>query len=296
MTECVSRRSGGRARGVTGFTLVELLVVIGIIAVLVAILLPTMARVRAHAASTQCLSNLRQIGQVCFMYAGENKGYLPPALPDSIETIPGGAPQSNPNGAGAPNPFPSSHQLKQHLFRMCQGGTKIFYCPSNDLWDPDPGLVGTPPLPPHDPGRFEEGSVFADTTSVKIQYWYMGNPWRPSGPNATAGDLPASGPTGYKQWADTNGDGQTRDEYICKQGEKHAEDIAIATDQTRQASNAVGWSFFHGSRQNLGNKVTDPKRLAASWKNNLYGDGHAESIHADSVKWRWGGVGAEAGW
>jgi prepilin-type N-terminal cleavage/methylation domain-containing protein len=283
---------------VTGFTLVELLVVIGIIAVLIAILMPALNRVRAHAMSTKCLSNLRQIGQACQIYAAENKGFLPTAQIDSIEVITGGGLISNGTGLGT---WPSN-QIKQQFFRILNGGTQVFYCPANDLWDPDNGTVtsaGTVPplvLNNHDPARFEEQAVMADVSGVRIQYWYMGNPYRPSGPNNASSDIPLGNPTGYRQWVDADGDGESRDEYMCKTSEKHAEDIVIATDQTRQASNAVGWSFFHGSRQNLGNKVTDPRRLAASWKNNLYGDGHCESVHADSVKWRWGPVGGEAGW
>jgi prepilin-type processing-associated H-X9-DG protein/prepilin-type N-terminal cleavage/methylation domain-containing protein len=59
------------------FTLVELLVVIGIIALLIGILLPTLNRARQAANSTACLATLRQIGQACHMYAAANKGSLP---------------------------------------------------------------------------------------------------------------------------------------------------------------------------------------------------------------------------
>jgi len=57
-----------------GFTLVELLVVIGIIALLIAILLPALSRAREQAKNTQCLSNLRQLAMVYQFYANDNQG------------------------------------------------------------------------------------------------------------------------------------------------------------------------------------------------------------------------------
>src|SRR5687767_3545629 len=58
-----------------GFTLVELLVVVGIIAVLLAVLLPATARARRHARSTVCLSNLRQLGGAFHLYVSQNRGH-----------------------------------------------------------------------------------------------------------------------------------------------------------------------------------------------------------------------------
>ncbi|MBC8106253.1 MAG: prepilin-type N-terminal cleavage/methylation domain-containing protein [Anaerolineae bacterium] len=68
-------RHGVRAR--TAFTLVELLVVIGIIAVLIGVLLPALSKARARAQTVACLANLRSISQACVNYTVEYKGSYP---------------------------------------------------------------------------------------------------------------------------------------------------------------------------------------------------------------------------
>ena len=91
----------------TGFTLAELLVVIGIIALLIAILLPALSGAREQANRVKCAANLRSIGQAMLLYAQENHGHYPRTLFDGE----GGAPHFfNCDGTAPPLAFnPTAH-------------------------------------------------------------------------------------------------------------------------------------------------------------------------------------------
>lgn len=76
------RRESRRA-----FTLVELLVVVGIIGVLVGLLLPVLSKVRQQAAATKCASNLRGMAQAWTAYVDSNQGICPPGRQPNISTV-----------------------------------------------------------------------------------------------------------------------------------------------------------------------------------------------------------------
>jgi len=86
-----------RRRDHTGFTLIELMIVIAIIAILAAILVPNFIRARAQGQLTSCESNCKNIGTALEMYSTDNSGRYPSAspiqtgnglLPNYLKTIP----------------------------------------------------------------------------------------------------------------------------------------------------------------------------------------------------------------
>jgi prepilin-type processing-associated H-X9-DG protein len=113
------------------FTLVELLVVIGIIALLISILLPALSGAQQRAYRLKCSSNLRQIGQGLLLYANDNRGVYPrtPANTGTGFTCFTGAAAIDPFGPDGPNPNDVSAALFL-LVRNCDLNPEVFTCPS----------------------------------------------------------------------------------------------------------------------------------------------------------------------
>jgi prepilin-type N-terminal cleavage/methylation domain-containing protein len=274
-----------------GFTLVELLVVIGIIALLISMLLPALNQVRKQAESTQCLAQLRQCGQVLYIYANQNKGYFPQGVIDSVDKLPAGgligfagnpaaqlrypetAPSLNrivqPQGPDLRLPVPGGTTWNPE---WSVGGMKIFFCPSNYIFDDQ--AKG----PPNTNSRWPEDFSY----SSRIRYNYLANP-NPYYPlYHYAGPYPSPSAVNttldWRYW-DRNKNGTNRDEYMVKLGDKNASNITLMVDSIRflnsANTNTFGIAMTHGKG----------KSPLSGWLNELYGDGHADMKRPRVASW-----------
>lgn len=114
-----SRRFVGK---IPGFTLIEILVVISIIAVLVTLVYPAIRSVTAGSKNAACMGNLRTLGAAVHSYAADNRGFLPDLFPAS---------------GGLHWTFQISPYMTIATNRNERTGRYPFYCPASTL-NPDP--------------------------------------------------------------------------------------------------------------------------------------------------------------
>jgi prepilin-type processing-associated H-X9-DG protein len=175
--KCISHRSR------VAFTLVELLVVIGIIALLISILLPSLQAARRQASMVQCASNMRQISMAMLMYVNANKGrFMPATVPDTAATD-----GTFPNGCWWPNELVRGKYINApSLYEQPGSSTadkkfnssNVFRCPEGIPEEYTPGFVLSGHEYPTAAGNNRFGIANDGTGAAEglmIPSWYMLN-------------------------------------------------------------------------------------------------------------------------
>ena len=228
--------SGNHSRRRDGFTLVELLVVIGIIVALIAILLPVLSRVRDHANRVKCAANLHSIGQALVMYT-QQYGYYPGCY-------------VGPDGAAV---WPV--RLRPYL----GGDRRVFACPSQDErceWtDRAPGPVVLADVHYAAYG-YEPGERL---TLVSMFFSYGYNAWGTEGsfgPRAKGlGDVPVGG---------------------IDFSELRASRVVMPTEMIAISDSTADGMFDHFIRPRVEAPYTLPGNVHKGGANVLFCDGHVQ--------------------
>lgn len=183
-----------RAR-VGAFTLVELLVVIGVIALLISLLLPALSAARASAITLKCSTNLRQLIGAAMLYAGDHKGIMPHSARDEDFNLTywwvGMQPYTGIPLATSDNPTPFGwyrllsrppsnimecplpNNLAEDADHMRTYGYNFCFSPTYASYVP-PGYTAPPPfIKIHQIKQPTHKIVFRDVTFPDEVYWYL---------------------------------------------------------------------------------------------------------------------------
>lgn len=232
-----------------GFTLVELLVVISIIALLLSVLMPALSRAKQQAKRTVCKSNLKQIGVAFFTYSIGNGDFLP-----NVGYCEGSRVHNDDRGL-----WDWDVEMRDYLLGKYALGKKMWYCPSVDYKGLDENYW-RPDLVPPTPYKVTVGYVYTAYLGAKCPecgQWYGGNSWR-DGP----------GPT-YARWCP-----------MKKFADKGASSQALMTDSVHYHITGDAW---RGGHYKSGKTKMDWVYKKPEGSNQLFGDGHSEWLTIDKL-------------
>ncbi len=284
--------SRARSRGVVpsqAFTLVELLVVIGIITLLIAVLLPVMGKARAQANSVKCLSNLRQIGLGLVLYTTDNHGFIVPSY--NLPPLPGSTSNVTAGPSQPMDGWAAILDRDRDIATGQQSSTGIFYCPDTfDIEGVKDGQTGTDPGKPR--GWTDWPMIFTSVGGdslpkqavtipllgfnkiIRVSYWINAyNPIGSAPSDITVADLFYSDSVGLGP--DSNGLYLGLHKMSQVRAPSRMVVVADGVYMGRQSVDQAGMTNSRIGFRHPG--PGGPNRLA----NAVFADGHAASINTD---------------
>jgi prepilin-type processing-associated H-X9-DG protein/prepilin-type N-terminal cleavage/methylation domain-containing protein len=261
-----------RPRRSAAFTLVELLVVIGIIAVLIGILLPALNRAREHSATVKCMSNLRQIGIAIQGYAGNHRGHLVPAwIANSSSNGPGLENYATLLVSGKYLPTPT-----QLDFQAVESqGDSAFRCPSgldikHETGAAADGLGNPTPETIARSSQYWRRQSLLSGTNVMVDTWYGVNGFDPG----SGGGSPGNFVNAQKVWpfrkiVRTGTTGPFLGELTKLSQFKRTAELALVFD---------GLRILDGN-----SNMISPRHNKQKYTNVMMADGHVETLEHKSL-------------